>query len=154
MVSNVSNFQYTGRTVQPVTTISPSPIIAFHTSAQWKAHFNACKETPKLMVIDFTATWCGPCRFMEPALKEFASKYTDVEFIKVDVDELADVARQFQIQAMPTFLLIKNGKVLDQVVGAKKDELKQKIEKNRVSDALKQTFNYEFRPKVVTPYYA
>lgn len=40
------------------------------------------------MIIDFTATWCGPCRFMEPAITEIAAKYTDVEFIKIDVDEL------------------------------------------------------------------
>jgi thioredoxin 1 len=42
-------------------------------------------------VIDFTATWCGPCRFIEPAFKEFSAKYKDVEFVKIDVDEL-DVA--------------------------------------------------------------
>lgn len=40
------------------------------------------------MVIDFTATWCGPCKFMDPIIKEFAAKYADVEFIKIDVDEL------------------------------------------------------------------
>ena len=40
------------------------------------------------MVIDFTAKWCGPCKYMDPIIKEFASKYTDVEFIKIDVDEL------------------------------------------------------------------
>lgn len=40
------------------------------------------------LVIDFTATWCGPCKTMDPVIKEFAAKYTDVEFIKIDVDEL------------------------------------------------------------------
>ncbi|XP_057949190.1 thioredoxin H2-like [Malania oleifera] len=152
MGANMSDFQYTNGNMQP--TISTSPIIEFHSSAQWKAHFNASKESNKLMVIDFTATWCGPCRFMEPAFKEFASKYGDVEFIKIDVDELMDVAQQFQIQAMPTFLLIKNGQVVDKVVGAKKDELKQKIEKHRMNDPMNQAFNYEFRQQIVRPYYA
>lgn len=40
------------------------------------------------MVIDFTATWCGPCKYMDPIIQEFAAKYTEVEFIKIDVDEL------------------------------------------------------------------
>jgi len=40
------------------------------------------------LVIDFTATWCGPCKSMDPVIQEFAAKYTDVEFIKIDVDEL------------------------------------------------------------------
>ncbi|KAK3038583.1 hypothetical protein RJ639_027246 [Escallonia herrerae] len=109
-----------------------SQVIAFHSSSVWKTHFEASKESSKLLVIDFTATWCGPCRYMEPALNLFADTYTDVEFIKIDVDELPDVTREFRVEAMPTFLLIKRGKEVDRVVGAKKDELQKKIEKHRV----------------------
>ncbi|KAK4481852.1 hypothetical protein RD792_012828 [Penstemon davidsonii] len=83
------------------------------------------------MVIDFTASWCGPCQFIQPAFNEFAEKYTEVEFIKIDVDELMDVAQEFGVQAMPTFVLIKKGKEVDKVVGAKKEELMKKIEKHR-----------------------
>ncbi|KAK4358151.1 hypothetical protein RND71_023761 [Anisodus tanguticus] len=85
----------------------------------------------ELVVIDFTATWCGPCKYMEPVLNEFAAKYTDVEFVKIDVDELADVAQEYGVQAMPTFVLIKKGKVVDKIVGADKDGLKMKTEKHR-----------------------
>ncbi|KAK3038592.1 hypothetical protein RJ639_027255 [Escallonia herrerae] len=109
-----------------------SQVIAFHSSSVWKTHFEASKESSKLLVIDFTAMWCGPCKYMEPALNLFADAYTDVEFIKIDVDELPDVAREFRVEAMPTFLLIKRGKEVDRVVGAKKDELQKKIEKHRV----------------------
>ncbi|KAL2543064.1 Thioredoxin H2 [Abeliophyllum distichum] len=84
------------------------------------------------MVIDFTATWCGPCRYMEPAMNEFAAKYTDVEFIKIDVDELEDVAQEFEVHVLPTFLLIKKGIEVDKHVGANKQELRKKIEKHRV----------------------
>lgn len=108
-----------------------SQIIAFHSSAKWRIHFEAAKQTDKLIVIDFTASWCGPCRFMEPAIAEFAAKYADVDFVKIDVDELEDVAQEFGVQAMPTFLLIKKGKEVDKVVGAKKDDLQKKIEKYR-----------------------
>lgn len=108
-----------------------SRIMAFHSKDQWSTHFNASKESNKLMVIDFTATWCGPCRAMEPTLKEYADKYTDVEFIKLDVDELPDVAREFGVQAMPSFVFVKKGDVVDKVVGARKEELQKKIEKHR-----------------------
>ncbi|XP_022151175.1 thioredoxin H4-like [Momordica charantia] len=105
-------------------------IVECHTKPQWTARFEASKETNKLLVIDFTATWCGPCRHMEPTIKEFAARFVDVEFVKIDVDELTDVAREYGVEAMPTFILIKNGKVIDKVVGARKEDLQKKIEKH------------------------
>ncbi|KAI3407584.1 Thioredoxin domain-containing protein, partial [Psidium guajava] len=83
------------------------------------------------MVIDFAASWCGPCRMMEPAVRAMATEFTDVEFAKIDVDELSDVAREFGVQAMPTFVLVKKGKEVDRIVGSVKDELKMKIQKHR-----------------------
>ncbi|XP_004489966.1 thioredoxin H2-like [Cicer arietinum] len=109
----------------------PSQILTFHSTAKWKAHFEASKETNKLMVIDFTATWCRPCKYMDPIVKELAAKYKDVEFIKIDVDELMEVARAFQVQTMPTFILIKKGNVVERVVGAKKEELQKLVEKHK-----------------------
>ncbi|KAF3431393.1 hypothetical protein FNV43_RR26124 [Rhamnella rubrinervis] len=111
--------------------VKPSLIKAIHSKEQWKSHFNASKDSNKLLVIDFTATWCGPCRSMEPILDEFAEKYSDVEFIQIDVDELLDVAAEFGVNAMPTFLLLKKGNQVDKVVGASKDDLQKKIEKHR-----------------------
>ncbi|KAL8106242.1 thioredoxin H2-like [Apium graveolens] len=105
-------------------------VISFHSSASWKSHFEASKRTAKLMVIDFTASWCRPCHMMEPIIRDFAATYLDVQFIKIDVDELDDVAREYGVQAMPTFILIKKGKEIDKFVGAKKDELQKKIEKH------------------------
>ncbi|XP_030511320.2 thioredoxin H2-like [Rhodamnia argentea] len=107
-----------------------SRVMAFHSKSRWEEHFDASKGTNKLMVIYFTATWCGPCRWMEPTIDELAAAFADVDFIKIDVDELMNVSRQFGVQAMPTFLLMKNGKVVDKVVGAKKDELRNKIEQH------------------------
>ncbi|XP_060214504.1 thioredoxin H7-like isoform X2 [Lycium barbarum] len=111
--------------------IKGSQVMAFHSSTKWKLHFDALKDTNKLVVIDFTATWCGPCKYMEPVINDFAAKYTDVEFVKIDVDELADVAQEYEVQAMPTFVLIKKGKVVDKIVGADKDGLQKKIQKHR-----------------------
>ncbi|KAG4992520.1 hypothetical protein AAZX31_09G220400 [Glycine max] len=110
---------------------SASRVQSFHSSARWQLHFNELKETNKLVVIDFSASWCGPCKFIEPAIHAMSEKFTDVDFVKIDVDELPDVAKEFNVEAMPTFVLCKKGKEVDKVVGAKKDELEKKIEKHR-----------------------
>lgn len=102
-----------------------------HSTPPWQLHFNTVKETPKLMLIDFTASWCGPCKSMQPVVDAMASKFTDVDFVKIDVDELSDVAQEFGVQAMPTFVLVKKGKEVDRIVGAKKDELERKVQKHR-----------------------
>ncbi|KAI6700591.1 hypothetical protein NL676_014915 [Syzygium grande] len=115
----------------PESPSEPSRVQAFHSAPRWQLHFNAVKETSQLMVIDFAASWCGPCRMVEPAVQAMASKFADVEFAKIDVDELSDVAREFGVQAMPTFVLVKKGKEVDRIVGAKKDELEKKIQKHR-----------------------
>ncbi|KAI5558763.1 hypothetical protein POPTR_017G076700v4 [Populus trichocarpa] len=108
-----------------------SGVTAFHSSARWQLHFNSIKNTNQLMVIDFAASWCGPCKHMEPAVHAMAAKFTDVQFAKIDVDELPDVAQEFGVQAMPTFVLVKKGNEVDRVVGAQKEELQRKIEKHR-----------------------
>ncbi|XP_077225359.1 thioredoxin H2-like [Tasmannia lanceolata] len=107
----------------------PSPILSFHSAARWKIHLNSAKNSTQLMVIDFTASWCGPCRFMEPVLEEFAKIFADVVFVRIDVDELMEVAQEWGVEAMPTFVLVKKGEVVDRVVGAKKEDLKKMIEK-------------------------
>ncbi|KAK7245925.1 hypothetical protein RIF29_40779 [Crotalaria pallida] len=113
------------------TSSEPSRVQSFHSSARFQLHFNELKASSKLVVIDFSASWCGPCKFIEPAIHAMADKFTDVEFIKIDVDELSDVSREFGVQAMPTFVLLKKGKEIDRVVGAKKDELEKKVQKHR-----------------------
>lgn len=106
-------------------------VMAFHSSTKWKEYFEASKQSNKLVVIYFTATWCGPCKYMEPTIKEIAAKYTDVDLVKIDVDELFNVSREYGVQAMPTFLFMKKGKEIDKVVGARKEDLLRKVEKHR-----------------------
>ncbi|KAL8137893.1 hypothetical protein V2J09_003894 [Rumex salicifolius] len=106
-------------------------VIVFRSSAKWRAYFESSKTSNKLIVIDFTAEWCGPCKLMEPTLDELAAKYSDVDFVSIDVDELLDVTRKFEIHAMPTFLFVKNGEEIDQVVGVKREELHNKVDQHR-----------------------
>ncbi|XP_058194074.1 thioredoxin H4-like [Rhododendron vialii] len=125
--------QESGPSSAKTTPKKTSQVLEFHSSNKWKAHFEASKANAKLMVIDFTATWCVPCRSMEPVINEFAAKYTDAEFMKIDVDELMGVAQEFGVQTMPTFVLIKKGRVIDKVTGVRKEELQKKIEKHRTN---------------------
>ncbi|OIW03514.1 hypothetical protein TanjilG_31027 [Lupinus angustifolius] len=105
-------------------------VIGVHTVQAWEEHIQKGNETKKLIVVDFTATWCGPCRFIAPIFAEIAKKTPEVTFLKVDVDELKTVAEEWGVEAMPTFLFVKEGKVVDKVVGANKEDLHLKIAKH------------------------
>ena len=102
-------------------------VIGCHTLDQWKEQLQQANTSKKLVVVDFTASWCGPCRMMAPLFAEQAKKFTQVIFLKVDVDELKTVAQDWAIEAMPTFIFLKEGSEVNRVVGARKDELLQKI---------------------------
>ncbi|KAH9619870.1 hypothetical protein KSS87_019784 [Heliosperma pusillum] len=110
---------------------SESRVLVFHSSNRWQLHFNNLKDSNQLLVVNFTASWCGPCKMIAPAIDAMANNFTDVHFAKIDVDHLQDVSQEFSVQAMPTFVLLKQGKEVDRIVGAKKDELEKKIAKHR-----------------------
>ncbi|CAL2233206.1 unnamed protein product [Prunus armeniaca] len=79
------------------------------------------------LVVDFTAWSYGPCQLIAPILAELAKKNPEVTFLKVYVDELKTVSEKWGVDAVPTILFLKEGKVVDKVVGAKKDELRTKV---------------------------
>lgn len=82
-----------------------------------------------LVVVDFTASWCMPCKMISPVYESMARKpeYKDVHFLKVDVDEAQDVAKEYQIRSMPTFLFIRNGQVVENFSGALVDKLQSTV---------------------------
>jgi len=93
---------------------------------------NFMKEAgEKLVVVDFFATWCGPCKKMSPTIKKLAEEYADkVFFAKVDVDENSETAEEQDISAMPTFKLYKRASQVDSLTGANADKLKEIVQKH------------------------
>ncbi len=82
------------------------------------------------VLVDFWATWCGPCRALGPVLEEIASETSSVKIVKVNVDEQPELASQFRIMSIPTMILFKSGEVADKTVGLlPKDEVLNFIKK-------------------------
>lgn len=86
-------------------------------------NFNDLVMSGKVLV-DFFATWCGPCKMLTPILEELASDRSDTKIVKVDVDECEKIARQFGIMSIPTLIKFVDGQIIDKKVGfISKEEL-------------------------------
>lgn len=82
------------------------------------------------VVVDFFATWCGPCKAIAPKIGELSETYSNVRFLQVDVDKQQQIARDLGVTAMPTFILFKNGKELtDRIRGANAMALENAIKR-------------------------
>jgi thioredoxin 1 len=80
------------------------------------------------VLVDFWATWCGPCKALSPKLEEISQSYVGkVKFAKMDVDQNREVPARFGIRGIPTLILFKNGKMLDQVVGNQPREVIEEL---------------------------
>lgn len=83
------------------------------------ANFESLKNGQQPLVVDFWATWCGPCRLVSPIISELAKAYDgQITVGKCDVEENEDLALEFGIRNIPTILFFKNGQVVDKIVGA------------------------------------
>ena len=83
-------------------------------------------NSDKPVLVDFFATWCGPCRALAPILEDFAASQDAVKVVKVDVDQAPDVAQAFGVMSIPTLYMIKDGKPVAKSVGMlSKDALKK-----------------------------
>ena len=94
--------------------------------------FDELLQSEKLVIVDFWATWCGPCRMLSPLLDEVEAEMADkVEVVKVNVDDADEIAMRFRIMSIPTLLFFKNGVNVDRSVGAMpKSALVDKINAN------------------------
>lgn len=86
-------------------------------------------QSSGVVMADFWATWCAPCKMVAPAVEELAKEYEGkVKFVKVNTDENPDLASRYNIRGIPTLMFFKNGQMVDQLVGAvPKTQLKTKL---------------------------
>ena len=94
--------------------------------------FDGLLESEKLVIVDFWATWCGPCRMLSPLLDEVEEEMADkVTVVKVNVDDADEIAMRYRIMSIPTLIFFKDGKMVDRTVGAMpKSVLVDKINAN------------------------
>ncbi len=95
-------------------------------------NFSELLQDSKLVIVDFWATWCGPCRMLSPILDEVEEEMADqISVVKVNVDDADEVAARYRIMSIPTLLFFKNGELVDKTVGAMpKPALVEKIKAN------------------------
>ncbi|KAI4355979.1 hypothetical protein L6164_000033 [Bauhinia variegata] len=97
------------------------------TKESWDQKLAEAKRDGRIVIANFSATWCGPCKMVAPFFCELSEKYPSLMFLVVDVDELTDFSTSWEIKATPTFFFLKNGEQIDKLVGANKPELQKKI---------------------------
>jgi len=85
-----------------------------------KDNFEEIVKNNKIVVVDFWAPWCGPCRMVAPIIEELSEEYKDKGVVigKINTDEQQELAMQFGIRSIPTILFIKDGQIVDQMIGA------------------------------------
>ncbi len=92
-----------------------------------KENFDSLINDNKV-IVDFFATWCGPCKMVGPIFEKVSNEISDVKFVKVDVDKFNDIARKYGVMSIPTFILFENGKEVKKEVGfMSEDKLKEFI---------------------------
>ncbi|EPQ60354.1 thioredoxin-domain-containing protein [Gloeophyllum trabeum ATCC 11539] len=99
------------------------------------------KSKDKLSVIDFHATWCGPCHAIAPTFEALSKQYKNVNFLKCDVDAAKDVASLYRVGAMPTFIFLKGETKVDEVRGANRVGLESAVRRHASSSGSASAFS-------------
>jgi len=107
-------------------------VVLVHNSAQFDEIIAKAKSENKVIIVDFTAVWCGPCQRVAPLFADFSEQYSKLIFLKVDIDECSDIAGKYKVESVPTFKIFKEGNEADIIEGADVNGLKELIIKYNV----------------------
>ncbi|KAL3531593.1 hypothetical protein ACH5RR_005114 [Cinchona calisaya] len=113
---SVHNVEFAGGNVHLITT-----------KESWDQKLTEARRDGKIVIANFSASWCGPCRMIAPFYCELSEKHPSLMFLTLDVDELTEFSTSWDIKATPTFFFLKDGQQIDKLVGANKPELQKKI---------------------------
>ncbi len=83
------------------------------------SEFDEVVENNDIVIVDFWAPWCGPCRMMAPVFEELSEKHTEWVFVKLNVDENPEKAGEYSVSGIPTFIIFKGGEAVKRIVGAR-----------------------------------
>lgn len=87
-------------------------------------------ESEKVTLVDFFATWCGPCQMLAPVLEKISNSRADFDIAKIDIDQLPDLAVEYGVEVVPTMVIFKNGKVMNKFEGFKSEsEIVEEVSK-------------------------
>jgi len=102
-----------------------SPV--YHIDCAEKVDVLLQKAGNSLIVLDFTASWCGPCKRFAPFVEQMGRRYDNAIIAKIDVDEVPEIAQSFHVSSMPTFVFIRNRKELTRFSGANQKQFEESI---------------------------
>ncbi|XP_038997104.1 thioredoxin-like protein CXXS1 isoform X1 [Hibiscus syriacus] len=105
-----------------------SRVVKIDSVQSWDFYFNLATNQGCPIFVHFTAAWCIPSVAMNPFFEELALTFQDLLFLTVDVDDVKEVATRMEIKAMATFLLMKEGTVVDKLIGANPEEIRKRID--------------------------
>ena len=114
-----------------VSSVMMAKVTGISSKQQFAEILSDTANTNKLIVVDFYASWCPPCKGFHSTFEALSNTYPDAIFVKVDIDAVKDVAKQYHIRAMPTFKFIVNHVVVSEVVGADKAKVEAAIKKHK-----------------------
>lgn len=89
-------------------------------------------NSPNIVVVDFFADWCGPCKMLSPILEKLSTVNSAVEFYKINIDENPAISDEFEVQSIPNIVIFKNGQAVDRSIGFKSEQqIQEIIDRNR-----------------------
>ncbi|KAJ8537173.1 hypothetical protein K7X08_035574 [Anisodus acutangulus] len=113
--------------VPPTSELAGGNVCLVKSMEKWEEKMSEANNSGKIAVVNFSASWCNPCRAAAPGYHELADKYTSMIFLTVDVDELAELSTSWDTKATPTFIFFRDGRQVDKLVGGNKQDIQKKL---------------------------